>query len=329
MRLMIAVADSFASDAREFWRRQLPVGLELFFPDEDGWSQAAVLVSKRAVVDAELLRLLPDVRLVQQVGRFPTFIDLAECRKRGVSVATWPLESRITVAEHAMALMLGVARSLAVGDRDTRSGAYREKGIKPVRTSETVIAWNWMALPVVELFAKNLGLLGAGEIGCEVAMRARAFGMRVSYYNRTRLPERWERQLELNYAPLNDLLAQSDFVSLHLPHNTETEGFMGRAKFERMKSGSVFINTARGGIVDEDALVEALQSGRLRGAGLDVFVEEPLPAGHRLLSLHNVLFSPHIGGGQLGGLAADLKRLFCLLGEGGHGSFVVGAIDFN
>lgn len=314
--MTIAVADSLAPNARELWRRQLPGGLELAFPGEGGWSRAAVLVNKRTTVNAELLRLLPEVRLVQQVGRFPTFVDEAACRERGVAVATWPLVSRITVAEHAIALMLGVARSLVIGEQSTRSGAYREKGIKPVRTTETVIAWNWMALPVVELYAKSLGLVGAGEIALEVAVRARAFGMKVAYSNRTRMPEVWERRLGLNYVPLNNLLAESDFVSLHLPHTTETERLMGRAQFERMKPGSVLINTARGGIVDEDALCEALQSGRLRGAGLDVFVDEPLPVGHRLLSVPNVLLSPHLGGGQPGGgLAADLRRLFSHLGE--------------
>ncbi len=318
--LTAAVADPLPPAARALWRRHAPDGLALAFPDESGWSGAEVLLTKRATVDAALLASLPALRLVQQVGRFPTLVDLPACRVRGVPVAIWPLVSRITVAEHAVALMLAIARCLGEGERATRAAAYREKGITPVRTTETVIAWNWMQLPIIELYGKTLGLVGAGAIALEVAARARAFGVQLAYCTRRRLSAAWERRLGLTCWSLNDLLARGDFVSLHLPFAPETEGLMGRAQFSRMKPGAVFINTARGGLVDEAALCEALQSGRLRGAGLDVYVEEPLPAGHPLLGLPNVFLAPHTGGGEAGGLPADLMRLFAHLREVGEGA---------
>ena len=314
-----AVADTLASAAKDLWRRQLPHGLELAFPGEDGWSKAAVLITRRASVDSTLLGRLPELRLAQQVGRFPTLVDLAACGERKVTVATWPLLSRVTVAEHAIALLLAVARSLGAGERATRAGAYREKQIEPIRTTETLIAWNWMKLPIIELYGKTLGLVGAGEIALEVAVRARAFGMNLAYCNRRRLSSEWERRLHLTFCSLDDLLAGSDFISLHVPFAPETEGLMGPAQFARMKPGNILINTARGGVVDEAALCQALETGRLRGAGLDVFVEEPLPVGHRLLGFSNVFLSPHVGGGEAGGLAADLKRLFAHLREMGAG----------
>ena len=164
VNMILAVADGLDHASRDLWRRQLPEGLVLAFPDEPGWSGASILVTRRATVGAGLLDRLPGLRLAQQVGRFPTLVDAAACQERGVALATWPLLSRITVAEHAVALMLAVARSLGEGERAIRAAAYRAKGLAPVRTTETVIAWNWMQLSVLELHGKALGVLGAGEI---------------------------------------------------------------------------------------------------------------------------------------------------------------------
>lgn len=310
----VVVADVLSPEIRAMWRKQAPEGFALSFLESseagaEALKGARVLVTKRHPIGPDLLSQAPQLQLVQQVGRFPTGIDLEACAARGVRIAVWPLISRITVAEHAMALMLAVARNLGEGERLIRAAAYRDKGIEPVVTDEYRIAWNWMDLTIRELYGRVLGLVGAGEIALEVTTRARAFGMRVLYYNRRRLPARWEERLGLAYRDLDGLLAEGDYVSLHLPHTPETTGLIGRRELSLMKAGAALINTARGGLVDEGALAEALESGRL-AAGLDVFVEEPLPHHSPLLRLPNVFLAPHIGGGQAGGLPADLRRMF-------------------
>jgi phosphoglycerate dehydrogenase-like enzyme len=155
-----------------------------------------------------------------------------------------------------------------------------------------------MQIPMVEVFVKTLGIVGLGEIGTELAKRAHAFDMKILYYKRRRLSEEAERELGIEYCSLDDLLRESDFVSLHVPHTKETDKLIGQRELALMKPSAFLINTSRGGVVDEDALYEALASKTITGAGLDVFREEPLPASSPLLKLDNVVLTPHIGGGS-------------------------------
>lgn len=276
---------------------------------------ANVLVTGKRPVTAPLMAAAgPSLRLVQVVGRAPWSVDPGAAYREGVRISVLPHTGAIAVAEHTMALMLGAVRQLAAGHAGTRNGTYRDLGLEPEATDERNIAYNWLSLEGVQLlYGKTLGIVGLGHIGLEVARRARAFDMDVLYYKRSRLPEEHERLADVTYAPFDELLAQSDVVSLHVPHTGRTEGLLDAAALSCMKPTAVLVNTARGGLVDEAALVEALRDGRIGGAGLDVFVDEPVPADHPLLGLVNVLLAPHIGGvggtGQKGSAAAVIANL--------------------
>ena len=293
----LAYAQQFAGDA------------SLAAPERDDAAErealapaADVLITKRTYVDGALMDKVGDrLRLIQlQSGRRDR-VDLEAARARGVSVALAPQVGCIAVAEFAMLLMLGVSKKIAHADRLTRAGAYRELGLTPEPTHERKHAFQWMKLPdLFELHGRTLGLVGFGEIATEVARRSKAFGMRVLYTKRERVPEEIEREEAVAYRDLPDLLAESDLVSLHVPHSDATDKMIDAAALGRMKSSAYLINTCRGGVVDEDALVAALRDGTIAGAGLDVFVEGPVPHDHPLLALDNVLLAPHLGGGSGG-----------------------------
>src|SRR5262249_42537252 len=219
----------------------------------------------------------------------------------GVPVATMPLRGCIAVAELATTLILALSKQLVVAHRATVEGGYRELGLTPAPTSQRAFAFQWMKLPhLLEVHGRTLGIVGYGEIGTEVSVRARALGMTVLYTKRTRLPEAIERRLGVTYRPLDDLLREADFVLLSLPHSPESDKIIGARELALMGPEAYLVNIARGPLVDEPALVDALASGRLRGAGLDVFVEEPVPYDNPLLALDNVIVTPHIGGGTGG-----------------------------
>jgi phosphoglycerate dehydrogenase-like enzyme len=212
-----------------------------------------------------------------------------------------PLRGCVAVAELAMTLVLALSKQLVQGHAATVEGAYRELGLEPVRTSERVIAFQWMKLSsLFEVYGKTLGIVGYGEIGTEVSKRARAFGMNVLYTKHERLPQPIEERLEVSWRDLDALLAESDVVALTLPHTPETERLIGERELRLMRPDAYLVNAARGGLVDEHALVDALRDHRIAGAGLDVFVDEPIPHDHPLLSLDNVILTPHIGGGTGG-----------------------------
>ena len=265
-------------------------------------ADALVTVTRR--IDAELLRAAAGVRFVQVQGRAPWAVDIDAAAAAGVPVSMLPHRGAIAVAEQTIALMLGLYRKLVPGHLGTRDAGYRYLGTEPVRTTERIIAFNWLRYPDVhQLHGRVLGLVGLGGIGLEVARRARAFDMEVVYCKRTPLPRAHERLAGVRRLPLDDLLATSDVVSLHAPHTDETEEMIDAAALGRMKPTAILVNTARGGLVDEAALTAALTNGQIAGAGLDVFVEEPLPVGSPLTDAPNVLLSPHVGGGSGGGQA--------------------------
>ena len=276
-----------------------------------------VLLTGRRRIEAELIAAASDLRFIQVQGRAPWAANWDAAAHAGVPVSVLPHRGAIAVAEQALALMLGLYRMLVSGHRGTVEAAYRELGTEPVVTSERKIAFNWLRFEDVrQLHGKTLGLVGLGDIGLEVAGRARAFDMETVYHTRSPLPASHGALVGARHATIDRLLAESDVVSLHVPHTAATERMIDAAALARMKPSAILINTARGGLVDETALVEALQEGRLAGAGLDAFIEEPLPVGHALLGCPSVLLSPHLGGGTGGGqrgmiqdVLANLQRV--------------------
>ncbi len=207
-------------------------------------------------------------------------IDLAEATRRGIVVGNTPGVLTEATADLTWALILSLGRRIVEGDRLVRSGGWT--------------GWGPTQLVGADFAGRTLGIVGLGRIGKAVARRGRGFGMKVIYHNRKRLPEREEAALPARYAGMDELIAESDFISLHCPLNRESHHLISRERIARMKPTAYLVNVARGPVVDEAALVEALQEGRIAGAALDVYEQEPrLTPG--LTELENVVLAPHLG----------------------------------
>ncbi|MBZ4660306.1 MAG: D-isomer specific 2-hydroxyacid dehydrogenase, NAD-binding, partial [Desulfacinum sp.] len=231
-------------------------------------------------IDREVLERAPGLRVAANYGVGFDHIDVAEAGRRGVLVTNTPGVLTDATADLAFALILAVARRVVEGDRRTRCGQFR--------------FWAPLHFLGTEVSGKTLGIVGFGRIGRAVARRARGFDMQVLYTARKPLDEGEEERLGVRFAPLEELLAQSDFVSLHVPLTPETRHLIGARELSLMKPSAYLVNTARGPVVDEKALVEALRRGIIRGAGLDVYENEPqLTPG--LADLEKVVLLPHVG----------------------------------
>ena len=224
----------------------------------------------------EVMKAAPNLELIAFVGiGAGNFVDLQAAVARGITVCNTPGYADHTVAEHALAMMLATARHLGRLDRDLRNGL-----------------WN-QSLPGVELRGKKLGLLGFGGIGARFAALARGIGMTVRAWTRNPSPQRARRH-GIEFADLDELLGDSDVLSVHAALTPQTEGLLDSRALALTKPGVIIINTARGEIIDENALLAALRSGQVAAAGLDVYQREPLPADHPLVTLDNVLLTPHV-----------------------------------
>lgn len=231
-------------------------------------------------ITGDLLESAMELRVVSNVAVGFDNIDVAAATRRGILVTNTPGILDETTADLAFALLLSAARRVAEGDRLVRRGEFRE--------------WNVHMLLGEDVFGRTLGLCGCGRIGQAVARRAAGFSMRVLYTARHRLHGPTEQQMGLTYVDKETLLRESDFVSLHLPLTPETRHYITERELALMKPTAYLINTARGPVIDEPALVEALKTSRIAGAGLDVFEDEPrLHPG--LMGLDNVVLTPHIG----------------------------------
>ena len=259
-------------------------------------------------LSGEAIRSAPALRFIQKHGLNCKNVNVAAATERGIPVATMPLFRNVAVAEHAFALMIACAHKLLPGHRAVENAVYRELGLSPIRTSQRGIRGNWAKIQgVIELMGASVGVIGLGDIGMEFARRCRAFGMHVFYHQRTRHSPDVEKAYEATYLPLRDLLKNVDYVTLILPHTPQTEKMIGAPEFALMKPTATLINVARGGIVDEPALVDALSRGVIGMAGLDVFQDEPLPDTSPLLRMPNVVLTPHLGGGSYQGREADYR----------------------
>lgn len=235
-------------------------------------------------VDDELLGRAPRLKMIANMGVGYNHIDIAAATRRGIPVSNTPGVLTDATADLAFTLILAVARRVVEGDRRVREGKFK--------------LWAPFLFLGREVSGKTLGIVGFGRIGRAVARRAAGFGMRVLYHNRSRLTPAEERESPAEYADLNTLLAQADFVSLHVPLSGETRHLIGAEELSRMKPTAYLINTARGPVVDEVALLATLQRGMIAGAGLDVYENEPaLTPG--LADLPNVVLLPHVGSATL------------------------------
>ena len=236
---------------------------------------ADCLIKSRGTVTwpGEVLRRLPRLKMISVCGIGTDAIDLETARELGIVVCNLPGQTAPIVAEHALGLMLAVAKRAWFQTNELKSG-------------------RWARLDNVYLRGKVLGLVGAGSIAAEMARLGRAIGMDVLAWTFHPTPERAAR-LGVTFVSLEELLSRSDVVSLHVKLTGESRGLIGAEQLRRMKRGALLINTARGPIVASSALVDALNSGHLGGAGVDVFDDEPIPAGHPLLACQQVVLTPH------------------------------------
>ena len=214
----------------------------------------------------------PHLKLICISGTGVEDVAVSEATARGIAVANVPGPSNRAVAEHCLALLFAVARAVPAQDRAIRRG-------------------EWKAMQGIELGGKTLGIVGVSGISSELAPFARALGMKVISWSRNNNSAR-AATIGSEAVPLDELLDTADVISLHVRLNDATRHMIGPAQFARMKRGAIVINTARGGVIDEDALLSALQSGKIAGAGLDVFAREPLPAGHPFIAMENVVMTP-------------------------------------
>lgn len=243
----------------------------------DRVKDATVIINSRSIVKwpAETLAQLPNLRMIGLCSIGTDAVDLEQARTNGVVVSNIPGKTAPIVAEHTLGLLLAVAKRTAYQTSLLRSG-------------------KWQRMENVLLRGKTLGIVGTGNIGSEVARLGRAIGMEVIAWTRNPSSER-AAKLGVRYVELDTLLRESDVVSVHVALKPETHHIIGRREIEAMKEGALLVNAARGQAVDQEALVEALNSGHLGGAGLDVFEEEPLPADSPLLSCQQVVLTPHVG----------------------------------
>jgi lactate dehydrogenase-like 2-hydroxyacid dehydrogenase len=242
---------------------------------------------------AERLAKLEGVRVIANVAVGFDNVDLPAATRHGIMVTNTPDVLTDTTADLAFALLLATARRIVEGDRFVRSGKWRR--------------WAIDLLAGHDVHHKTLGIFGMGRIGQAVARRARGFSMRVLYHDAQRAPEALERELALEFAGKDALLAEADFISLHVPLNDSTRHLIGAAELGRMKPSAIIVNTSRGPVIDEPALAEALSKRTIAGAGLDVFEQEP-QVHPLLVKLENVVLAPHIGSASI-----DTRRKMSML----------------
>ena len=240
-----------------------------------------ILATVMDKVDEDVLAAAPGLKVVSNIAVGYNNVDVAAATKRGIRVTNTPGVLDDTTADLTWALLMAAARRIAEGDAFVRRGEWK-------------IAFTMSAFLGADLHHATLGILGMGRIGQAIAKRATGFDMRVLYHNRSRLPEADEKRLNATWVERDCLLAESDFIVVMVPYSPAVHHFIKAEDFARMKPSAVFVNTARGGIVDDAALIEALRAKRIAAAGVDVFEGEPaLNPGY--LGLSNVVLTPHIG----------------------------------
>lgn len=284
-------------------------GFDVDYPERPELPTAEIAISALKNADAvlagsdlyneEVFENLPKLRVIARTGVGFDLIDVASATRHGVAVTITPNANHQGVAEHALALLLAVARNISQNDREVHSGQWPKPRLIPLR-------------------GKTLGLVGLGRIGRSFAVRALAMQMNVIACDPI-MTEAACRELGIRLVSFDQLLAEADFVSLHAPMNDSTRGMINRDTLSRMRAGSILINTARGKLVVEEDLAEALRSGHLAGAGLDVLCTEPPPADHPLRGLPNAVITSHIAGADtlaIRDMAIDATQCIIDLYEG-------------
>lgn len=283
-------------------RSEMPPGFTLVTLDQDSDAERKAKIAECEVVIVaatplrrEILDAAKRLRLVhhQGVGYHDT-VDVAAVRERGLPLALTPEGTTIGVAEHTILLMLAVYKRLSFADPELRAGRWHVNSLRPESR---------------ELYGRTVGYVGMGRIGQATRERLRAFGTAGLYVDEVALPPERERELDIRRVSLDELLSKADIVTLHVPVTKATKHMIDARALARMKRGAVLINTARGGLVREADLVQALESGHLGGAGLDVFEAEPVTPDNPLARMRNVVLTPHISAGTRDALSEKMRAV--------------------
>ncbi len=323
-----AVADFFAHDEPDFlgWCARLRERLGGLYPAQVEFAEDQVdlaakiadadgVVVESLAIDADLLSRARRLAVVQKFGTITGNIDIAACAARGIAVETLHRMVNVAVAEQAFALLLALAKRIVELNGVVEESALRKAGFKVRPRQSRYIGYSNFAgiTGLRTVHGATLGIIGFGEIGREVANRARAFGMKIVYFQRRPLPEPFERDFGVHYLPLAELMAQSDYVLVQLPLNLATRGLIDRTMLARMKPDAMLIDVARAELIDRGALVEALADGRIGGLGLDVGYTEPTEPTEPLLRFRgrNVILMPHTAVGARANALHDVETL-CL-----------------
>jgi phosphoglycerate dehydrogenase-like enzyme len=317
--LIVAFLDPLEQRLAEFPGRYL-AGHEAIVAAEpgrlpDGYEKAEAVVWSSYPVDAALIAKMPGLRFMQRIGLTRAKGDASPALKAGIPVSVLPFGVSDRVALHTLALTLAVLRRIVDGHKAVHEGLNPE-GLPETEQVGPTPTVNWVRWPDVDtLNDKTVGIIGFGEIGACFARMLPPFNCRVLYNKRNRLSPRQEAYFGVEYATLDDLLRQSDVVVSFVPYSEESRKMLGEREFGLMKPSAIFVNTGRGNTVNEAAMVDALRSRRIRAAGLDVFPVEPLPLSSPLLTLENVVLTPHTAGGVQGWIntferiAENLRRV--------------------
>jgi phosphoglycerate dehydrogenase-like enzyme len=291
-------------------------------PDQAGLLAAlagatAVVTESLTVGQQEIAAAGRTLRIVQKYGTVLAGIDSTACGRAGIRVLTLRRRANISCAEHAFGLMLALARKIhetagLVSTEQLRAAGYAPTQYDRAHTASA----NWARVTGTRnLFGRQIGIVGFGEIGREVAVRAAAFGMRIVYTQRRRLSPQDESRYGATYAALDELLARSDFVSLHLPLTDATRGILGRRELGVIQPGAILVNISRPPLVDREALLDALRDGRLGGFGLDPHYDAPGRADDPLLGFRNVIVTPHLAAAPRYNSLNDFEELLLGLDE--------------
>ena len=286
---IILLTNKYSEKVLNVVRKELPEGFDFISlqntNNEELIQKAAYadyfLASGRVPIDKDVIEAATKLRMIQRTGVGTDTIDLKALKEKGIPVYVNSGINSISVAEHTILLMLSVLRRLSWVDAGVKAGKWGKNDI---------------GIECHSLSGKTVGVIGIGNIGKTVVKMLQPFGVTIIYYDPFRLSELEEKELNIQYLELPDLIKQVDILSLHCPLTSQTKGLIGAREIVSMKQGSVIVNTARGPLIDENALIESLKSGHIKGAGLDVFSPEPPNKNNPLFNFDNVILTPHVGG---------------------------------
>lgn len=285
----IVFLDVVTPATRKVIEAHVPAQFDLIFANADtedkiveAVADADYIFTWATYMPERVIEAAKKAKLIQKAGEGTDRIDVAAAARRGIPVAKTGGSNSASVAELATLLMLATLRYLPQAHNSMLEGKWLKFDLRR---------------GAFELRGKQVGIVGLGKIGRWVARHVQGFAARAVYYDAFRLPESEEEKLGVSFMPLEELLRSSDVITLHVPSIPSTKGMIGRQQLEMMKPTAIFINTCRGAVVDEQALYEVLRDKKIRGAGIDVFIKEPPGADNPLLTLDNVVLTPHYGGG--------------------------------